>query len=117
MNKWQQQVYDMLRAAGRNNLPCTIPADVTHIPANMMLEADKAKWISIRDALPGLREKVLFTPMCNEGAIYIGELNAVGEHGAAYFAVRCGKRKTCYSATHWMQLPELPKMDGGAEDV
>ena len=76
-----------------------------------------AEWISIRDALPGLREKVLFTPMCNEGATYIGELNAVGEHGAAYFAVRCGKRKTCYSATHWMQLPELPKMDGGAEDV
>ena len=67
------------------------------------------EWISIRDALPGLKEKVLFTPICNEGAIYIGELNAVGEHGTAYFAVRSGRYKTCYSASHWMRLPELPK--------
>jgi len=73
------------------------------------LEAQVPRWISIRDALPGLHEKVLFTPMCNEGAIYIGELNAVGEYGAAYFAVRCGKRKTCYSVTHWMPLPEPPE--------
>lgn len=73
------------------------------------IESQVPKWISIRDALPGLHEKVLFTPMCNEGAIYIGELNAVGERGAAYFAVRDGKRKTCYSATHWMPLPEPPK--------
>lgn len=67
------------------------------------------EWISIRDALPGLHEKVLFHPRCNENAIYIGELNAVGEYGVAYFAVRVGKRKTCYNATHWMPLPELPK--------
>ena len=67
------------------------------------------KWINVRDALPGLREKVLFAPKCNEGAIYIGELNAVGEHGTAYFAVMRGKYKTCYSASHWMPLPEPPK--------
>lgn len=73
---------------------------------------EPGEWISIRDALPGLHEKVLFTPMCNEGAIYIGVLNAVGERGAAYFAVNHGRRrKTCYSATHWMRLPELPNSD------
>ncbi len=70
-----------------------------------------AEWIDIHDALPGLHEKVLFTPVCNEGAIYIGELSTVGERGAAYFAVRDGKYKICYSGTHWMRLPELPKED------
>lgn len=72
---------------------------------------EPGEWISIRDALPGMQEKVLFTPMSNEGAIYVGVLNAVGERGAAYFAVYNGRRKTCYSATHWMRLPELPNND------
>ena len=67
------------------------------------------QWINIHEALPGLHEKVLFTPTYNEGAIYIGELSAVGERGAAYFAVRNGKYKTSYSASHWMPLPALPK--------
>ena len=67
------------------------------------------EWVSVHDALPGLQEKVLFTPVCNEGAIYIGELSAVGERGAAYFAVRSGRYKISYSATHWMRFPELPK--------
>jgi hypothetical protein len=75
------------------------------------LEAQVPKWISVHDALPGMDENVLFHPMCNEKAIYIGKLTYVGELNAVYFAVRNGKRKVVYSATHWMPLPELPKKE------
>ena len=69
------------------------------------------EWISVHDALPGMDEKVLFHPACNPDAIYIGRLSYVGEVNAVYFAVRDGRRKVTYSATHWMPLPELPKED------
>ena len=79
------------------------------LPYIQQLEAQVPKWISVHDALPGMDEKVLFHPMCNEKSIYIGKLTYVGESNAVYFAVRNGKRKVVYSATHWMPLPELPK--------
>lgn len=97
MNKWQQQVYDMLRAAGRNNLPCTIPADVTHIPANMMLEADKAKWISVEERLPENFDTVIIwrNDCCNA---CIGWL--IDDRWSVPKGVK---------VTHWMPLPEPPK--------
>lgn len=99
-----------------NGVDCEVKKHSDSLTYIQQLESQVPKWINIRDCLPGLREKVLFTPMCNEGAIYIGELNYVGEYGAAYFAVRNGKRKICYSATHWMPLPEPPKEDDHATD-
>ena len=42
------------------------------------LEVKVPKWISVHDALPGMDEKVLFHPMCNEKSIYIGKLTYVG---------------------------------------
>lgn len=104
MNKWQRQVYDMLRAASRNNLPCTIPADVTHIPANMMLEADRMRWISVKDRLPEESSEVLFVLY---GKVYLGDylLNEAFETpaGSVFLADE--------AVTHWMPLPEAPKED------
>ena len=73
------------------------------------LEAQGPKWIRVHDALPGMDEKVLFHPMCNEKSIYIGNLTYVGESNAVYFAANNWRRKVVYSATHWMPLPEPPK--------
>lgn len=75
----------------------------------LLKDYKRHEWISVHDALPGMDENVLFHPMCNEKSIYIGKLNYVGEINAVYFAVRNGKRKVVYSATHWMPLPELPE--------
>ena len=61
------------------------------------LEAQVPKWISVHDALPGMDEKVLFHPMCNEKSIYIGKLTYVGESNAVYFAVNNWRRKVVYS--------------------
>lgn len=102
MNKWQQQVYDMLRAAGRNNLPCTIPADVTHIPANMMLEADKATWICVEERLPENDEHYLVWCSDNnshELALYFGDGEWLTEDLENITRV----------VTHWMPLPKPPE--------
>ena len=75
----------------------------------LLKDYKRHEWISVHDALPGMDENVLFHPMCNEKSIYIGQFSYVGKSGAVYFAVRSGKRKVTYSATHWMPLPEPPK--------
>ena len=105
MNKWQQQVYDMLRAAGRNNLPCTIPADVAHIPANMMLEADKAKWISVKESLPEDQRSVL--TVNGHGEIRI--MGMWSKRGDEWTWVHNYRMMHYNDITHWMPLPEPPK--------
>ena len=106
MNKWQQQVYDMLRAASRNNLPCTIPADVTHIPANMMLEADKTQWISVKDRLPEDCKKILVV----NGHGYISISSLWRKDGSKWTWVdSTGHFNHVNDITHWMPLPEAPK--------
>ena len=115
MNKWQQQVYDMLRAASRNNLPCTIPADVTHIPANMMLEADRAKWICAKEKLPEKNGYYL----CWVESSSVGKRKEY-EHRKLYWEenlwLSSAKSFKTEHPLYWMSLPEPPKMGGGAEN-
>lgn len=92
-----------------SNIPCGVQVQKDALALIKQLEAQAPKWISVHDALPGMDEKVLFHPMCNEKAIYIGKLTYVGESNAVYFAVNNWRRKVVYSATHWMPMPEPPK--------
>lgn len=103
MNKWQQQVYDMLRAASRKNLPCTIPADVTHIPANMMLEVDRKQWISVTERLPDTRHTML---VCTRNRNGIPKVAMACYHDGFGW---CGSGGRWGNVTHWMPLPEPPK--------
>ena len=108
----------MLRAASRNNLPCTIPSDVTHIPANMMLEADKTKWISVKDRLPDcinaesnshqVTDMVLAT---TAGYILFGYFDIYKYNGTWEFVSVDTDMDfdRCVTVTHWMPLPEPPK--------
>lgn len=105
MNKWQQQVYDMLRAAGRNNLPCTVPADVVHIPANMMLEADRIHWISVKERLPDIDAEVLI--VTGEGLYDVAQYSGADR----FWTLERNPLAwvTVADVTHWMPLPEPPK--------
>lgn len=107
MNKWQQQVYDMLRVASRNRLSCTIPADLTHIPANMMLEADKTKWISVKDRLPEDGEIVI----CKD--LHFFDVLQWSSTNETWFGAHAIHGKDY--VTHWMPLPESPEEDGKDE--
>ena len=110
MNKWQQEVYDMLRAASRNYLPCTIPADLVHIPANMMLDADnRSKWTSVEERLPEMSGEYLVIVKAHGGQ---SVLNYSAPHKLfnAYDGASSARAKQkAIEVSYWMPLPEPPK--------
>ena len=72
-------------------------------------ERAKSEWISVEERLPKHLEKVLVcdTEQKMVTAVYIDYGNGKGDWGTA---VRLTNK-----VTHWMPIPEPPKMKGGAE--
>lgn len=58
----------------------------------------KAEWISVKDRMPNSWEKVLV--YTKQGAVEMSIYSAIGGW------------KSNVSVTHWMPLPEAPKMKG-----
>lgn len=86
-----------------------LPTDLIGI-ATLLYEENgwrKQEWISVEDRLPEEREHV----------IVFGEDGLVGEawHKKEGLFWWMDDRDGIAAATHWMPLPEPPKMKGGAE--
>ena len=76
-----------------------------------------AEWISVKDGLPALHFEVL---VCNgHGVVRSGYYSYRKDCKGQYLWAYGRYPKVAYAndITHWMPLPEPPKMDGGAEDV
>ena len=82
--------------------------------ANRLQEADyrKQEWISVEERLPEHEENVLV-------AVDYEHIRATGVYISSLLERRQGERWTHkgYTVTHWMPLPEAPKMKGGAADA
>lgn len=63
-----------------------------------------SNWISVKDRLPELGERVLFLSR-NKQQICIGSYRGVGGRGAHYFA----NGNCLATALWWMPLPEVPR--------
>ena len=70
----------------------------------------QSEWISVEERLPETSDKVLV--YCSNGQIYPAKCIRVP--GLEFwFEETCDH--CCHSITHWMPLPEAPKMKGGEE--
>jgi hypothetical protein len=70
----------------------------------------QSEWISVEERLPEHEENVLV-------AVDYEHIRATGVYISSLLERRQGERWTHkgYTVTHWMPLPEAPKMKGGAE--
>jgi hypothetical protein len=68
------------------------------------------KWISVKDSLPEFNKHVLV--YCRIFGTYIGSHVFIGEFaGKKYGNWNDGKSTGVLPPTHWMPLPEPPKVD------
>jgi len=77
----------------------------------------KQEWISVEDRLPDNHRMVLV--VCESTSISAGALIAIGSYGGGFWSLG-GADGTLYLTkymqfvvSHWMELPEMPKMKGG----
>ena len=75
------------------------------------------EWISVEDRLPDNHRMVLV--VCESTSISAGALIAIGSYGGGFWSLG-GADGTLYLTkymqfvvSHWMELPEMPKMKGG----
>lgn len=88
-------------------------------PANMMLEADRMRWISVKDRLPELDQDVLVYAKGKEDGfldcthIVISQRYTFHifewDKGVEEWQAPWPYFNRNYEVTHWMPLPELPK--------
>jgi hypothetical protein len=79
----------------------------------------KQEWISVEDRLPENYRAVLV--VCESTSISGGTLRAIGSYGGGFWSLADADgtmhltKYTHFVVTHWMELPEAPRMKGGAE--
>lgn len=68
--------------------------------------AENTRWISVENALPFAKEKVLF--VCKNGDCFVGEYRTYGSRGL--WVVRGAKGREMHGrvAVYWMPIPKLP---------
>ena len=76
----------------------------------------KQEWISVEDRLPDNYRAVLV--VCESTSISGGTLRAIGSYGGGFWSLADADgtmhltKYTHFVVTHWMELPEAPKMKG-----
>ena len=79
----------------------------------------KQEWISVEDRLPDNYRAVLV--VCESTTISGGTLRAIGSYGGGFWSLADANGTLLLTkymqliVTHWMELPEIPKMKGGAK--
>ena len=78
----------------------------------------KQEWISVEERLPDNYRPVLV--VCESTSISGGTLRAIGSFGGGFWSLAYDDgtmyltKYMHFVVTHWMELPEPPKMKGGA---
>lgn len=91
------------------------------VEANALYNAGyrkQSEWISVDERLPRSQQMVLCYTPC-DGYIFVGYYQKVDSpYWKSYWNIITAMRSTkkiTKKVTHWMPLPEPPKMKGGAE--